>query len=106
MDEFEQQLKQALGRRDAPEWFEAKVMAAVRRADAPRPWWQRWFAESRLRWATASLATVMVVTGVAWQRERVAEERAGEQAKAQLELALRITAEKLQIIEHKIHQNE
>lgn len=106
MDEFEQQLQKALARRDAPEWFEAKVMGAVRRAEVPMPWWQRLFAASRVRWVTASLATMMVVTGIAWQRERIAEERAGEQARAQLELALRITAEKLQIIEQKIHQNE
>jgi hypothetical protein len=82
------------------------LAAGARRPEPSRPWWQQWFVPSRIRWATAALATLTVVTGIAWQRERTAEERAaGQQAKAQLELALRITSEKLHIIEQKIQQN-
>lgn len=108
MDELDRQLKEALGRREAPPWFEAKVLAAAARQPEPaRGWWRRWSGVPRLRWAAAMLAAVTVVTGIAWQRERIAVERAaGEQAKAKLELALRITSAKLQIIEQKIHQSD
>jgi hypothetical protein len=106
MDELEQQLKRALARQDAPAWLEAKVLSATRRKEAPWPWWDWWFAPGRMRWATGALAVMTVVTGIAWQRERVAEERAGEEARAKLELALRITSAKLQIIEQRIQQNQ
>lgn len=103
MEDFEQQLKNALARKDAPEWFEAKVMAAVRREggkQAGRP-------VLRWRWATALIATVLVIGGVTWQHERAVRERAaGEDAKARLELALKITRAKLQKIELKLNQVE
>ena len=104
MDDFEQQLKQALARKEPPAWFEAKVMAAAaREPERRKSWWGTWFAAGRLRWATAGLATVMMVGGIAWQREREEEERAaGEQAKAKLELALKITGAKLRQIEERV----
>ena len=106
MDDLERQLKDALARKDPPDWFEAKVMAAAAREPRrARGWWERWLGGPALKWATAALA-VIAVTGIAWQRERLDEERiAGEAAKAKLELALRITSEKLQLIEQKIQQN-
>jgi hypothetical protein len=103
MEDLEQQLKNALARTDAPEWFEAKVMAAVRRDDGmpARRHALRW------RWASALLATVLVVGGVTWQYERAVQERAaGEGAKARLELALKITRAKLQKIEQKLNEVE
>ena len=103
MEDFEQQLKNALARKDAPEWFEAKVMAAVRRDEGMpvrRP-------ASLWRWASALVATVLVVGGVAWQQERAFQERAaGEAAKMRLELALKITRAKLQSIGQKLNQVE
>jgi hypothetical protein len=104
MDDFEQQLREALARKEPPAWFEAKVMAAAaREPERRRRWWGDWFAAGRLRWAGAALATVMVAGGIAWERERAAEERAaGEQAKAKLELALRITSAKLRQIEQRV----
>jgi hypothetical protein len=106
MDELEQNLKRALARQDAPVWLEAKVLAAARRNETPRTRSHSWFAVGRLRWATGALAIMTVVTGIAWQRERRADERAGEEARAKLELALRITSAKLQIIEQRIQQNQ
>lgn len=103
MEDFERQLKNALARKDAPEWFEAKVLAAVRRnggAQARRPallW----------RWASALAATVLVVGGLTWQHERAVHERvAGEAAKARLQLALKITRAQLQRIERKLTEVE
>ena len=101
MDDFEQQLKNALARKDAPDWFEAKVTAAVRR-EAPPPARRPVFG---LRWASALAATALVIGGVTWQHER-AERAAGEAAKARLELALKITRAKLQKIEQKLNEVE
>ena len=104
MDDFERQLKEALAREEPPAWFEAKVMAAVaQEPERRKSWWGGWFAAGRLRWASAALATVMVAGGIAWEREREARERAaGEQAKAKLELALKITSAKLRRIEQQV----
>ena len=107
MDDLEQQLRNALARKDAPDWFEAKVMAAIRR-DGALPS-QRHARRPILRWrlATALLATVLVIGGVTWRHERAVEERAaGEAAKARLELALKITRVKLQRIEQKLNEVE
>lgn len=96
MDEFEQQIKRAMARREAPPWFEARVLAATERARQPRTAW-------RLRWVTAAVASLFAVTGVVWQHQRAEQERAeGEAAKAKLELALKITRAKLLHIEQEI----
>ena len=103
MEDFEQQLRNALARKDAPEWFEAKVMAGIARdrgMQARRP-------VLRWRWASALLATVLVIGGVTWQHERAVHERAaGEAAKARLQLALKITRAKLQKIEQRLNEVE
>ncbi len=99
MDDLERQLKNALSRQDAPEWFEAKVLAATRRP-RPSPW-------RRLRLVTAALATALAIASVAFVRERAIEERAaGEAAKERLVLALRITRTKLEKIERTLHEVE
>lgn len=97
MDDLEQHLRQAMARKDAPAWLEAKVLAAVERQ--PRPVWSFW----RRRWTAAAFASMLLVSGLAWQQRHNAQERiAGERAKAQLELALRITSQKLQHIEKQL----
>jgi hypothetical protein len=97
MDDFEQQIRNSLARKEPPAWLEAKILAAAQQA-AERPWWQ-----TRLRWVSALTAAAVLVTGLVWQRERAAQERiAGEAAKQRLKLALRITSEKLQKIQHEV----
>ena len=101
MDDFELQLKNALSRREPPPWLEAKVLAAASREPAPLPpgWWARLLSGMRLRWVSAVVAACLVITGVAWQQERAAQERAaGASAKAKLELALHVTSVKLRQI--------
>lgn len=97
MDEFEQQLRRAMAREEPPAWFEAKVMAAVaRNQQVKRPWWS-------LRWATAGTAAALIlVCGIAYRQDQMAEQRSGEEAKAKLELALRITSSKLRHIEQRV----
>jgi hypothetical protein len=100
MDDFERQLKQAMARQDPPGTFEAKVLAAAARESGRRSLWA-WMAKPvTLRWATVALVLVLLVTGVTWRRER--ERAAGEQARAKLELALKITTEKLRHIDREI----
>ena len=101
MDDFERQLMQAMSRTDPPGAFEAKVLARVARESHRRNGLWRWFSQPvTLRWASVALGLVMVATGVTWQRER--ERERGEQALAKLELALKITSEKLQKIDREI----
>lgn len=101
MDDFEHQLRNALSRREPPPWLEAKVLAAASREPArvaPSAW-DRLVFGARLRWVSAAVAVCLIVTGVAWQQERAAQERvAGVNAKAKLELALKVTSVKLQRI--------
>jgi hypothetical protein len=98
-DEFEKQLENALRRQDPSPWFEAKVLEAVGREQPGRPFFSRWLP----RWVPAVTALAAVVAGLAWQHERSVRERAaGEAAKAQLELALRITTVKLSQIQKKV----
>lgn len=105
-EDLEQQLRNALQRKDAPDWFEAKVLAAAaREQQTPRNFFQKLFAGPRLRWASAVAVVALAVSGVTWQHERAVKERAaGEAAKTRLELALRITSTKLHKIEQKLNE--
>ena len=97
MDDLEQQLKRALARQEPPPWFEAKVLSAVGTAQlAPRTGF-------RMRWASLAVAGGLLIAAVTFQHERQMRERAaGEEAKARLELALKITRVKLQKIDQKV----
>ena len=101
MDDLEQQLKNALARKEPSPYFEARVLnAAKRQVKESRAVW-------RLRWLSAAVASVLIVTGVVWQRDReVREKAAGEAAKAKLELALKVTSVHLQRIQQKVNSIE
>ena len=102
-DDFERELQEALHRKDPSADFEARVLAAAGRdvrvvPIRPRGLW---------RWVTPLAAGVVLTAGIAWQRERAAEEQvAGETAKARLELALKITSAKLHRIHEKLEASE
>ena len=101
MDDLEKQIQRALAPKQPSPFFEARVLAAARREGLAR--------RSRLRmwWTAAVAASVLVVTGSAWQYQRMEQERmAGERAKHQLELALKVTSVKLQRISKKVEQIE
>jgi hypothetical protein len=97
MDDFERQLKEALAKREPSPFFEARVLGAAKRQGREH------HASARMWWASAIAAAVLVTTGSAWQYERtVQEQAAGNEAKARLELALKITSVKLQRISRKV----
>jgi hypothetical protein len=97
MHDFEKQIKDALARKDPSPFFEARVLGAVKRQAREHR------ASSRMWWASAIAAVLLVVTGSVWQHQRdMREEVAGKEAKARLELALKITSVKLQRISRKV----
>jgi hypothetical protein len=120
-DDLEKQLKNALRREEAPPWFEARVLNAVdqaakqklapERSGTPR----HLGAKPRWQWifATAAVAVAVIGVGGEWQHHiamehiktahfEMEQREAGEAAKAQLRLALRITSTKLAEIQRKI----
>ena len=97
MDDIEQQLKSALAKQDPSPFFEARVLNAVKRQQKEHR------ASARMWWASAVAAALLMTTASAWQYQKsVREEAEGRQAKASLELALKITSVKLQTISRKV----
>jgi hypothetical protein len=95
MEDFEQQLKHALARKEQPASFEAKVFAAIAADRSTR--WVFW------RWAAAVAAMVLIAVGLWVPHEREVREReAGEAAKARLQLALKITVTQLARIQQTV----
>jgi hypothetical protein len=92
MEDFEQQLRNALARKQEPPTFQAKVYAAVAAQRSGRGiFW---------RWATEGAAVVVIASGfwMGYQHENQ-QRAAGEAAKARLEVALRITVTELSKIQ-------
>jgi len=95
MEDFEQQLRNALARKDQPAWFEAKVFAAVAARRSGRSVFWRWAAEA---------AAVLLIACGFWVRHQgdIRERAAGEAAKARLQVALRITVTELSKIQETV----
>jgi hypothetical protein len=119
MTHFEDELKNALGRQEAPRGFADRVLArAAEQASQPtkaawrdswRDSWRKIFAQPLvsgmlLRWAaTAAVCTALVLGGAHYRN--VQRERArGEAAKERLLLALRIAGSKLQLAKTRVDQ--
>ena len=99
MDEFEQELRQALERRPAPPTLKRRVLAMRHQQElkAQRRMVWRWGFASAFA-TVALLIAVVVAVGANRERERrLAEERRqGEAARQQVLVALRITNHALQ----------
>jgi hypothetical protein len=95
MEDFEQQLRNALRRKEQPPSFEAKVFAAVAARRSGRSIFWRWSAE---------VAAVILIACGFWVRHEgeVRERAAGQAAKARLQLALRITVTELSKIQKSV----
>ena len=116
MSDLENDLKKALGRQSPPEGFSEKVLAKLPRRDARPPLWTRLanLVQPPTRWAIATAALIVLLVAGTWQlwrsgspsdptvvREQTAS-REGEQAKAQLMLALRITSAELREVQKRV----
>jgi hypothetical protein len=95
MEDFEQQLRNALARKEQPPSLEAKVFAAVATRRSGRSVFWRWATE---------MAAVILIAGGFWVRHEgeVRERANGEAAKARLQLALKITVTELSKIQRSV----
>lgn len=98
MDDLEQELRAALKKTEPSPFFASRVIAAAGRQARERN--TTW----RIRWISAVTATVLVAAGGVWQHQRDLEQARGEQAKARLMLALRLTSAKLDEIQEKVNR--
>jgi hypothetical protein len=97
MNRLEDELRTALLRRDPPEGFTDRVMAKVPGRRRP---WSSW---SHSWMAAAAAMLIAMLGGGAYEYQRVQRIRQeGEQAKAQLVIALEIASEKLQSTKAKV----
>jgi hypothetical protein len=103
MKRLEDELRNAMRREEPPEGFFERTLA---RTSAPRQnAWAGIVARHGMRWALAgALCLVLAVGGMEFRRAE-AERARGEAARAQLILALRITADKLQFAQAKAQQH-
>lgn len=98
MDRFEQDLRAGLRRKQAPPDLAAKVLARIEAGQEKHHWWR---APALAR--AVAIVLVVVAVGI-WVEQRHRERVAGEQARHQVELALRIAGSKLQLAEAKVQQ--
>jgi hypothetical protein len=98
MSHFEDDLRDALRRREPPGGFVDRVMARV--PQKRRSWWSL----PSLRWvpALAMLLVVLVVAGTVQQRRAERERQEGERAKQELMFALEVTSKQLEATKEKL----
>jgi hypothetical protein len=102
MNRLENELRNAMKREDPPEGFAERVLA--RAAETKQNSRIRIFARPGFRWALAgAIGLLLVAAGVEYRQEKLEQVR-GEAAKTQLMLALRITADKLQLAQEKVQR--
>ena len=102
MSPFEDQLREALRRKEPPAGFAERVIALT----AKRPTWRERFLSPlltpRLAFATLAIAA-LIAGGVQYQRyQRAVELARAEQAKRQVMTAMRIAGSKLNYVQHKL----
>lgn len=100
MNRFEDELSEALRRKEAPAGFAERVIARAA-APAPRRW--AWFRAPGFRWAVAAACCLILLAGLEMHRQREVRAR-GEAAKTQLMLAVRIAGSKLQFAQVKVKE--
>jgi len=100
---LEEELRNAMRREEPPEGFAGRVLAQVQ--ETKQSAWTGIFALRNLRWALAgAMCLALAVAGIEYKRAQDEHAR-GEAAKQQLMLALRITADKLQLAQEKVQQH-
>jgi hypothetical protein len=106
-NKFDDALKQALSRKEAPEDFTQRVMARVAARESAertrRDSWLTRFTQPFVRWAALAAVAAALILGV--HIETVRRERAqGEAAKQRLMLALRVAGRKLLLAKAKVNE--
>ncbi len=106
MDRFEEALKQALRRQEAPEGFAGRVLARAAAPHAKASAWDvvsSWLGAPALRWSAAAAMTLVLMFGVQYAAEQRRRTQ-GELARRQMITAVRITADKLDQARSKVLQ--
>ena len=97
MNPFDEELREALQRRQPPAGFAERVLARIPGA-AP----QRQKPSFRWQWLAAAAAAVLILTvGLAFYRQHLRRIE-GEKAKDQVMLALRVTGSKLRGVQERV----
>lgn len=99
MSRLEDELREALRRREPPAGFAERVLgrARARATGRRRPPLLQW------RWLAAAAALVVLAAGLHLMEERRRRQE-GERAKEQVMLALRLTGAKLRLAEQRVQQ--
>jgi hypothetical protein len=93
---LEQELAEAMKRKQPPPGLAGRVMARIDSREAPASATSFWhFHGAGLRLAVAVTLLVMIGVGVVWQRETRLDRQQGEAAARQLMTALQIASEAL-----------
>jgi len=98
MDDFEQELQQALERRPAPPNLKRRIMErrGLLSIERRRTHWLVW-----QRVAAGFILAVILAGGMEWRFRKAQERRQGEEARRQVMVALRITGHALnEVNEH------
>jgi len=99
MNRLENELRNAMKREEPPEGFAERVLAQAAEKKNSRI---TIFMPLFSRWALAGAMCLLLAAGGVEYRQAKNEQARGEAAKAQLMLALRITADKLQLAQEKV----
>lgn len=102
MSEFEQNLREALARREPPEGFTERVMGRTRFAHHSRFVHQSWMGRVG-NWA-AAVAVAALLVGGAWFDSHQSRRVRGERAKEEVLLAFRITGATLRSVRQQVLQ--
>ena len=100
MTHLENQLRDALARKEAPDGLSERIVAAAT-GRRPARFGNRWFAARR---AIAAVLVTALLSGFWVTREYQKEKREGERARQLVMLALRITEEKTSMARERVQR--
>lgn len=107
-EDLERALKRALRREDPPEGFDLRVIAKLRERELAHPSRPRIFSWMRtpvFRFAASAALLLAIFSGVVEYQRIERRREAGEAARRELLLALRITGSKLQYAQDKVNRS-
>jgi len=103
MDRLEQELRNALRRKEPSGEFTATVLARAAQQARRDSSQRRWLSRPRLRWALAAVVCLVVFAGALLSRhEQKRRQAEGEAARQQVIVALRIAGAKMQLAQAKV----
>ena len=102
MDEFEKELRDHLQARPAPAGFTDRVMRRIDGSKPRRTWTFLW----QPAWRWAAVAILLAITALGSLEHERQQRIAGERARQQVLLALRITGTTLNQVQQKVNQDQ